>query len=62
MPNVVAIAGSPSHPSRSFAVLEYARRAALERGTKYGIYQRPRSPARGINLRTIREPRLKSSQ
>jgi hypothetical protein len=22
-----------------------------ERGTKYGIYQRPRSPARGINLR-----------
>ena len=27
MANVVAIAGSPSHPSRSFALLEYARRA-----------------------------------
>lgn len=24
MPNIVAIAGSPSHPSRSYAVLEYA--------------------------------------
>lgn len=25
MPNVVAIAGSPSHPSRSYAVLDYAK-------------------------------------
>ncbi len=32
MPNVVAIAGSPSHPSRSFAVLEYARRAVEKQG------------------------------
>ena len=32
MPNVVAIAGSPSHPSRSFAVLEYARRAVEKEG------------------------------
>jgi len=32
MPNVVAIAGSPSHPSRSYAVLEYARRAVEKEG------------------------------
>ncbi len=32
MPNVVTIAGSPSHPSRSFAVLEYARRAVEKEG------------------------------
>ena len=32
MPNVVALAGSPSHPSRSFAVLEYARRAVEKEG------------------------------
>ncbi|HEY9621305.1 MAG TPA: NADPH-dependent FMN reductase [Crinalium sp.] len=30
MPNVVAIAGSPSHPSRSYAVLDYAQ-AIFER-------------------------------
>lgn len=32
MSNVIAIAGSPSHPSRSYAVLEQARRAVEREG------------------------------
>lgn len=43
MPNVIAIAGSPSHPSRSYAVLEHARRAVEREGLSTEI----------INVRTL---------
>jgi FMN reductase len=61
VPNVVAIAGSPSHPSRSYAVLDYARRTVEREGLGTSIINVRDLPPEDLIYGKFNSPYLKEA-
>jgi len=62
MPNVVAIAGSPSHPSRTSAVLEYAKTVLKPEGLGLDVISVRDFPAEDLLFANFNSPAIKEAQ
>lgn len=59
MPNVIAIAGSPSHPSRTSAVLEYAKTVLKSQGLDLELISVRDLPAEDLLFANFDSPAIK---
>lgn len=62
MPNVIAIAGSPSHPSRTSAVLEYAKTVLKSQGLELELISVRDLPAEDLLFANFDSPAIKKAQ